>query len=114
MLWLASVCFSKLSILFLIRSLSPVQLHVRVTLCFMVATGLWGLTTITAILFQCHLPRVWNILDNKCIDRNTLWNSINTVGLFLDLCLIGLPLVLVWNLRVSRRRKITIVGTFAS
>jgi hypothetical protein len=77
-------------------------------------TSLWGLSSLLTLFFQCRVPQVWNILSSKCIDRNAFWDYSNVVNIIIDACLIGLPVVVVWNLQMAGRRKVVIFGTFAA
>jgi hypothetical protein len=111
---IASQTLSKLSIVFLIRHISPVVLHERLALASGCLTVAWCFTSILVLLFQCHLPQPWNIITNKCIDLKAAWNYINAVNILLEAGLLVLPLMIIWGVNVEMKRKIVIVGVFWS
>ncbi|KAH8667645.1 hypothetical protein BGZ60DRAFT_528935 [Tricladium varicosporioides] len=113
-LWLVSQCSSKLSVGFLIRMISPTTLNERVTRGVMISTFLWGMITLIVLLFQCQVPQVWRFFGGKCINRSIFWIFTNVIGIFLDGALIILPVLVVWNLHVSKRHKIVVVACFAT
>ncbi|KAG9233487.1 hypothetical protein BJ875DRAFT_485081 [Amylocarpus encephaloides] len=113
-LWLASQMFSKLSVIMFIRVISPATFNAQATLGLILTTAVWGLTSIVSLVFQCHVPQVWNTIDNKCIDRDTFWAYTNSVNIIIDVVLIALPWAVVWNLQLSMQRKVVVVGCFAT
>ncbi|KAF4627810.1 hypothetical protein G7Y89_g10344 [Cudoniella acicularis] len=113
-LFIASQTFAKLSVLFLIRQISPIRFHERLALAFGGLTIVWFLTSVLVLTFQCHLPQTWNILSNKCVNLRAAWNYINTFNVALEAGLLVLPIVVIWNIQVQTKRKVVIVGVFWS
>ncbi|KAK6949240.1 hypothetical protein Daesc_009314 [Daldinia eschscholtzii] len=113
-LFVASQAFSKLSVIFFIRVISPINFHRILTWILIGATLAWALTSILVLIFQCDPPGTWEILGDECIDQDSMWNYINTVDIVLDFCLIWLPFVVVWKLQTHLQRKITVISCFAT
>ncbi|OTB17308.1 hypothetical protein K445DRAFT_57047 [Daldinia sp. EC12] len=113
-LFVASQAFSKLSVIFFIRVISPINFHRILTWILIGATLAWALTSILVLIFQCDPPGTWKILGDECIDQDAMWNYINTVDIVLDFCLIWLPFVVVWKLQTHLQRKITVISCFAT
>ena len=69
LLHLAALLSTKLSIVLLLRNVSPSSIHKRLCLmigCFMVV---WTLVFEFLITFQCKAPKIWNTARGKCIDK---------------------------------------------
>ncbi|TVY16638.1 hypothetical protein LARI1_G003867, partial [Lachnellula arida] len=113
-LWLASQCFSKLSVIFFIREISPVTFNANTTLGIIISTVTWCAISIIVLVFQCRVPQVWDFLGNTCINREVFWDFTNAFNILLDLSLLLLPFAIVWNLQVPMQRKIVVLGCFAS
>ncbi|KAI1465381.1 uncharacterized protein F4812DRAFT_438498 [Daldinia caldariorum] len=113
-LFVASQAFSKLSVIFFIRVISPIDFHRILTLILTVATLAWASSSVLMLIFQCDTPGTWRILGDNCINQNAMWNYINTVDIVLDFCLIWLPFVVVWKLQTHLKRKIAVISCFAT
>jgi hypothetical protein len=106
--------FSKLSVVIFIRVISPATYNAKATLSLIGLITIWALSSLLVLVFQCQLPQVWNIIGNKCIDRDTFWAYSDSVNIIIDLMLIGLPWAVVWNLQLPIKRKLVVVGCFAT
>ncbi|KAI0179385.1 hypothetical protein GGR52DRAFT_303988 [Hypoxylon sp. FL1284] len=113
-LFVASLAFSKLAVIFFIRVISPIDLHRTLTWILTAATLAWSFSSIPMLLFQCDTPRVWDAFTNKCIDQQAIWNYVNAVSIIIDICLIWLPFVVVWNLQTQLQRKLVVTSCFAT
>ncbi len=68
-LFLASVCFAKLSLVAYLRNLTPLALYRKVSLLIGLVVALWATTAILSAAFQCRLPRPWDYINNTCFSR---------------------------------------------
>lgn len=82
LLYIATLCFSKISVALLLRTISPVQLHKQMTLAVGAVTILWAVVAIFGLAFQCHLPYPWRFIDNACF--NQVSSTLLTCGLHLS------------------------------
>ncbi|KAI1778519.1 hypothetical protein F4818DRAFT_438679 [Hypoxylon cercidicola] len=113
-LFVASQAFSKLSIIFFVRHISPIAFHRTLAWILTGATLVWAFSSILMLLFQCDTPRVWDAIANKCNDQRAIWNYINVVNIVVDVCLIWLPFAVVWRLQVRFQRKLVVMSCFAT
>ncbi|PQE06797.1 hypothetical protein CJF30_00008683 [Rutstroemia sp. NJR-2017a BBW] len=113
-LWTTSQCFAKLSAIHLLRLISPVASHERATLWLAGGTIIWCFISVIVLIFQCHLPQMWEFHNNTCIDRPAFWNFSNAINILLDLSLILFPVVIIWNLHASTRRKFVVFACFGA
>ncbi|XXH04037.1 hypothetical protein Hte_010448 [Hypoxylon texense] len=113
-LFIASQVFSKLSVIFFIRVISPIAFHRTLTWILIAVTLVWAFSSIPMLLFQCDTPRVWDVIMNECIDQRAIWNYINAVNIILDICLIWLPFTVVWTLKTRLKRKLVVMSCFAT
>ena len=60
---------SKISVLLLIASITPVQLHVRLTHGCGILTVVWGMASIFVTAFACRLPQPWDFVNGQCINK---------------------------------------------
>ncbi|KAI2602616.1 hypothetical protein GGR54DRAFT_494464 [Hypoxylon sp. NC1633] len=113
-LFVASQAFSKLSVIFFVRVISPNPIHKTLAWVLTVATLLWTFSSIPALVFSCDTPRVWDFLTNKCVNQAALWDYINVGNIVLDACLIWLPLTVVWGLQAQNKRKLILMTCFGT
>lgn len=69
LLFILNLCFAKLSVIQMLRIITPVKLHVRIVLgtgAFIVA---WSFASELAAAFQCEPPNPWKVIENQCFDR---------------------------------------------
>ncbi|KAI9881206.1 MAG: hypothetical protein M1830_007184 [Pleopsidium flavum] len=112
LLYIANLCFAKLSVLLLLQSITPVALHKRSALAVEATTAFWAVTGEFVAAFQCHLPAPWKFIGNTCINRAAFWSYFGILNILLDLTLILLPLGIVWELKVDLKRKAVIIACF--
>lgn len=68
-LYVLNLGLSEISILLLIRNLTPVKTQKTAMLVIITFTALWAVASVFTLLFQCHPPHVWQFINNKCINR---------------------------------------------
>lgn len=111
-LFILSQVFSKLSVLIFIRSLTPKKLHRNLVTLSLMLTLCWGITAGFGSMFHCDPPQVWNFLDNKCINRMKFNTAMEIFNVFLDIVLILLPILVVWDLKLPLNPKLVVVSCF--
>lgn len=109
--------FIKLSIItFLRKLLGPIRKWQITTTLLMVFTVLWGLVAFFLNIFQCHPPRFFWMRQGQggCIAGQTaFYVSIAAISLAEDIVLLLLPIVVVWRLRLSMKKKLHTTMLFA-
>ncbi|KAI1453746.1 hypothetical protein F4805DRAFT_358347 [Annulohypoxylon moriforme] len=111
---IASQAMSKLSLVFYIRVLSPIAIHRVLCWVLMGAILLWMLTSVIVLLFQCNTPSFWDFITNTCLNRLAMWYYINITNIVIDICLIVLPVTVVWQLQTRFKRKLVVMTCFTT
>lgn len=116
LLYVASLCFAKASVLALVKTLTPCRSHRRALYGLSTFVVLWAVIGEFGTAFLCHLPRPWDYLEGHCSDgtiRHTWWNYIEITNIITDSALISLPLVVIWQTRIPSSRKASVCSFFA-
>ncbi|KAL8677615.1 MAG: hypothetical protein Q9186_005974 [Xanthomendoza sp. 1 TL-2023] len=114
-LYKSTINLTKLSILSLYLRLFPnIPWFRRATLITITYIALYALASIIAGIFQCvPVSRAWDHSQvGRCIDITVFWycNAIqNVVG---DIVVLGLPVKVVWGLRMKRAEKGGVLAVF--
>ncbi|KAI9757777.1 MAG: hypothetical protein M4579_003313 [Chaenotheca gracillima] len=106
LLYIATLCFSKLTSLMFIVHLTPDKQHRRWSAGIIVAIIIWALIALFGISFACELPYPWAIL--------ALWGAIGTLDIVTDLTLVALPAYILWHVQMPPSRKGIVCIAFAS
>lgn len=112
-----SLFFTKLSILLLIRRVfCSVQLDAPywITLAIIVLNSIFYLLFFFIPIFGC-LPRakIWdNSVQGQCLDINVLYLASASFNVISDIAMLGVPIYLVWSLRMSIPRKMGVTAIF--
>ncbi|PQE06245.1 hypothetical protein CJF30_00005174 [Rutstroemia sp. NJR-2017a BBW] len=69
MLYIITLAAAKLSIVLLLRNISPDVTHTRINTILGSLISSWCIGSVFALAFQCNLPRPWNSIDGVCHDR---------------------------------------------
>jgi hypothetical protein len=80
LLYTSSICFSKLSLLYLFYMIvAGRRTQRRVVLAFGGFILAWSLSSLVVIAFQCQLPRPWEMMTLRCFNtvRVTVRTAIN-------------------------------------
>lgn len=76
LLYVSSLCFSKLSIVVLFYNVVVLRTHRMFVLSFGISIFLWSLASLTAAAFQCSFPRPWEMMTLRCfnmVGNDYLW-----------------------------------------
>lgn len=68
LLYIASLCFSKLSMVLFTLRLSPAAKDHRLGKIVASVVIIWTLVALLGTAFQCGVPRGWDFWDGKCIN----------------------------------------------
>ncbi|KAL9014068.1 MAG: hypothetical protein Q9173_001277 [Seirophora scorigena] len=119
LLYIPCICVSNLAVLFLLRTITPVDSHRRLLVAAGTVTVAWGTAAEMASAFQCKLPTPWTVLDGatqtgQCFDITAFWYCFGVVQLLIDIALVILPWIIVRHVHMSAQRKHGIIGCFAT
>lgn len=68
LLYVALLCFSKLSIVVLFYNVVVLRTHRIFVLSFGICIFMWSLASLAATAFQCNLPRPWEMMRLRCFN----------------------------------------------
>lgn len=111
-LFIITICLSKISLLLFIIRLTPNNTTIRVGRIAMGVITLWGIATVFALAFQCSLPQPWNIISGVCHNQDALYYSAGIIDIITDIGVIALPLVMLWTIQIPRAKRITVMTVF--
>ena len=133
LLFVPGLAATKISILFFLNAITPVKWHKRVLRILGAAVGVWGLTAVFILAFQCATPSPWNYLSTQCLDRVCLTflssqkqdvlmplpklaseQYIAVLNIVTEIALVILPIIIVMPLKTAWSRRLTMVACFAS
>jgi len=137
MLYILTLIVSKVSVLILLRQITPVRLHRRLALWVGVFLVVWGLASFVSSGFQCRLPAAWKILGEHCMDqvrhittpfelfpeKDTIlnffdpqlafWKAFAILNILTEIALIALPFYTIWQVHLRVDQKLTVIGCFS-
>lgn len=114
-LYYTSTSTTKLSILFMYKRLFAVNglFHRRFWILAIVLMGFWLGTTIANLCSCVPLHEFWMPRDPaSCFNFNVFWLVAGILEAILDVIILVLPLRIVYGLKLSKRKKIALVGVF--
>ncbi|KAL8880795.1 MAG: hypothetical protein Q9192_007942, partial [Flavoplaca navasiana] len=77
--------------------------------------GVWTITALFVIAFECSLPNPWSIISSdKCIDLLAFWTYYGVFNIVTDIALIALPVSIVLKLQMKASQKAVIIACDAS
>ena len=69
LLYVFSLCFSKLSVLAMIWNITPAKHERRITWGLIICIICWAFVAEFVLAFQCHPPSPWEYQSGTCINR---------------------------------------------
>ncbi|GAB1205112.1 hypothetical protein APSETT445_003781 [Aspergillus pseudonomiae] len=67
-LFIMTMCLSKLALIHFIWSVTPATSDRRIAIGLEIFTVLWAVTSVIASIFQCTPPRTWDYLSGQCFN----------------------------------------------
>ena len=110
-LFIATICFSKLSLLAFINRLLPSPRNALGSTILMGITAAWGVAAIFSIAFQCDLPSPWNTAG-RCRDLDSIYYTAGTIDFLTDCAITILPILTIWSVQMERGPKNTVIAVF--
>ncbi|KAJ5177922.1 uncharacterized protein N7500_000621 [Penicillium coprophilum] len=111
-LFIISICFSKLSLLVFIRNLTPASLDRRFALVLGILIGLWSVVGVFTAAFQCSAPQTWNYLHGSCFDRAAWWNYLGITNILTEAGIMGQALLVIVRIQTDFSRKASLSSVF--
>ncbi|KAF3037065.1 hypothetical protein E8E12_002586 [Didymella heteroderae] len=113
LLYISSLCFSKMSILVLFYNVVVLRTHRLLVLSFGICVSIWSLASVAAAAFQCSLPQPWEMMTLRCFNTRIFWVVYCAIDMSTELFIVMLSVDLVAHLRVRTSRKVAVVACFA-
>ncbi len=118
LLFIITIYLAKVSLILFIIRLTPSYKTLYFCYGFVITLTLWMLGTVFSLAFQCPLPKPWDFMPLKLagcgVNIAGIYYSIGAVDIFTDLIIIATPAVIVWDVQISRRQRLTVIGVFSS
>lgn len=76
----------------------------------------YSIAILFSVIFPCKpISANWDvtITDGKCADKTKIYLATAGLNVITDILILALPIPMVWNLQMPRRRRIGLVGLFA-
>lgn len=114
MLYIANMGCARISLCILIKKVLPGSIASTTVVVFAGFTALWTLSGVFVTAFPCKLPNPWQFdPDKTCIDLIKWLNYVGITNIVVEVLLVLIPL-LVWNLRTSAGRRVSVSLCFLS
>jgi hypothetical protein len=112
LLWNATVCFSKLSVLLMYTTLIPVPSMVKWARGIGAMIIAWNVSDILAGFLICRpIARNWDLsLPGTCGSQPNFYFSMGVINLITDAAIIILPIPYLLRLRLAMRKKILAIA----
>ncbi|XP_014555100.1 hypothetical protein COCVIDRAFT_17267 [Bipolaris victoriae FI3] len=112
MLWNATVCFSKLSVLLMYSALIPTPTMIRMSVAFGAFIVVWCSANIMAAFLICRpLARNWDFtVPGTCGSQPDFYFTMGIINLITDAVLIGMPMPYLYKLAMPMRKKLLAMG----
>ncbi|KAF2275265.1 uncharacterized protein EI97DRAFT_494860 [Westerdykella ornata] len=108
LLWNATICFSKLSVLLMYTALIPVPAMVKWARAIAALIIAWCLADVMAGFLICRpLARNWDMtIPGKCGSQPKFYFAMGLINIITDIVLIILPMPFLYNLRMATKKKL--------
>ena len=112
MLWNVTVCFSKLSVLFMYATVFVQESLLRWARYIGAFVAAWNVANIITALVICQpIARNWNFnLPGKCGSQPQFYTSMGVINILTDVAILALPLPYLFSLQMPWKRKLVATG----
>jgi hypothetical protein len=114
-LWNATVCFSKLSVLLMYTAIMPTPSMIRSAWTIGGLIVCWNLGDILAGFLICRpLARNWDFtLEGTCGSQPSFYFAMGIINLVYDAVMIALPIPHLLRLEMATKKKILAIALFS-
>lgn len=111
--YVLSLCFSKLSVAWLLRRFSAAPERIRAFQAFIIAVGVYGLVGLLITALRQNVLHPWQYDASSAGTNLQRWVALGVMGIVLDIIGMLSPLYLIWDIQMNRRTKAMVVFAFA-
>ncbi|KAF1851504.1 uncharacterized protein K460DRAFT_401525 [Cucurbitaria berberidis CBS 394.84] len=104
-LFVLALSISKCSILLYMYQVAENTLQRVAAVVIGIIVLLWSMAVMAGIIFQCEMPKPWEIWTGKCIPLFPFWVATTAVDIVIDIALFLLSACTVWSLRIEYCQK---------
>lgn len=108
-----SLACSKASVTLLIISIKPLKELLLACRVVLGVTTAWAFAAVISLAVQCDIPAPWDSTPGRCIDQQALYIGLNIGNILIDVAIVVLPFILVWNVKLSTAKRFQISSLFA-
>ncbi|KAF2657745.1 hypothetical protein K491DRAFT_714208 [Lophiostoma macrostomum CBS 122681] len=113
-LYIASLCFAKLSLLFFLHGIVVQQRgQRRIVLGISIFVLIWTSASLVAVGLQCGLPKPWEMMTLHCYNSGLFWIVYCIIDMTLEVSIIMLSVNLVAYIKIRLSQKLVVVACFA-
>ncbi|KAH7080084.1 hypothetical protein BKA63DRAFT_234704 [Paraphoma chrysanthemicola] len=104
-LFVLALSLSKCSILLFLSHVAGTTLQRLGVMMIGIVVMVWTLAIMAGIVFECEMPRPWEIWTGKCIPMLPFWITATAVDIVIDITLVLLSVHMVWTLQLDYHKK---------
>jgi len=113
LLFIPTICLSKLSVLYSLFVLTPAREHKIPIIAFAILVGMVMLSFEFATAFQCSNHR-WAVLSGQCFNQTSFWQAWGILDVATDVFMVAFPIYIVSTLQMSIKLKVIVAGVFSA
>ncbi|KAE8142343.1 hypothetical protein BDV38DRAFT_295134 [Aspergillus pseudotamarii] len=111
-LFILTMCFSKLALVHFIRSVTPAASDRRIASGLEALITLWAITGAISSAFRCKPPQTWNYLSGQCFNIGAWWDYIGVTNILTDAAIIAYAILIVTRIQARWKKKLTLSTVF--
>ncbi|KAE8373573.1 hypothetical protein BDV26DRAFT_296803 [Aspergillus bertholletiae] len=111
-LFVFSMCFSKLALISFIDNLTPASTDHRIAVGLKIFTLIWAGIGIITSAFQCKPPRTWDYLYGKCFNIHAWWDYLGTTNILLECGMIMQAMLVIVRIQTHMKKKAVLAAVF--
>ncbi|CAG8385530.1 unnamed protein product [Penicillium salamii] len=112
LLYIASLCFSKLSMVLFTLRLSPAAKDHRLGKIVASVVIIWTLVALLGTAFQCGVPRGWDFWDGKCINMEAWHYFVCLSNMATEALILTQAFFLIYGIHASFKKRLVFAGIF--
>jgi hypothetical protein len=125
LLYIMTIALAKASTITLLIAISPQKHHRRPMFGVAALIAAWAIASFLATAFQCSLPRPYLFTSSpvgfgasaaphaQCFNQIPFWDFVGAFDIFTDLAIMALPILVIRDLQLIRRKKTSVVFAFS-
>ncbi|KAJ5249028.1 hypothetical protein N7468_000479 [Penicillium chermesinum] len=111
-LYLASICASKISLVLFMRNLTQTANDRFFGLFLAIAIGVWAVVSIFGTAFQCSVPGTWNFWSNNCFDLAAWRYFVCASNIVTEILILAQGILLTHRVQTSLTKRLLITSLF--